>query len=214
MLKPFALTALLAATTSAVNAQQAGTPAAPGAVTTAVVTTKTSTAAAGYEYRLLATNRVATMQKEMQEAAAAGYAFEEVVSGDTSFGGSEVVVIMSRPAGDAPKARYEYKLLATSKTSTMQKELEEAGEAGFLHRDETVFKKTFGTEVAVILERDLTKPSVIYEYKLLATRKTSTLQKEMTEAGAEGYQFVGVSNGVTSFGGNEVVAIMRRPKSK
>lgn len=210
MLKSLALAALLTATTSSVKAQQTQTAAAV-APQPAIAPAST---AAGYEYKLLATNRVATMEKEMQDAAAAGYAFEEAVSGNTSFGGSEVVVIMSRLAGIAPKPRYEYKLLATSKTSTMQKELEEAGSAGFLHREETVFKKTFGTEVAVIMERDLTKPSVIYEYKLLAARKTSTLQREMDEAGAAGYQFVGITNGDTSFGGTEVVAIMRRPKTR
>ncbi|HVF28048.1 MAG TPA: hypothetical protein VM943_07400 [Pyrinomonadaceae bacterium] len=153
------------------------------------------------------------MEKEMNEAAAVGYGFEEAVSGETSFGGSEVVVIMSRPAG-ASKPRYQYKLLATSKTSTMQKEMQEAGDAGFMHREETVFKKTFGTEVTVILERDLIEPGRAYDYKLLATRKTATLQKEMTEAGAEGYEFVGVTNGETAFGGTEVVAIMRRPKRR
>ncbi len=166
-----------------------------------------------YEYKLLATNRVATMEKEMNEAAAVGYEFEEAVSGETSFGGSEVVVIMSRPAG-ASKPRYQYKLLATSKTSTMQKEMQEAGDAGFMHREETVFKKTFGTEVTVILEKDLIEPGRAYDYKLLATRKTSTLQKEMSEAGAEGYEFVGVTSGETAFGGTEVVAIMRRPKRR
>jgi hypothetical protein len=166
-----------------------------------------------YEYKLLATNRVATMEKEMNETAAVGYGFEEAVSGETSFGGSEVVVIMSRPAG-ASKPRYQYKLLATSKTSTMQKEMQEAGDAGFMHREETVFKKTFGAEVTVILEKDLIEPGLAYDYKLLATRKTSTLQKEMSEAGAEGYEFVGVTNGETAFGGTEVVAIMRRPKRR
>jgi hypothetical protein len=95
----------------------------------------------------------------------------------------------------------------------MEKELQEAGNAGFAHRDETVFKKVFGTEVAVILERDLSTPNARYEYKLLAAQKTSTLQKEMMEAGAAGFTFVGISSGGTFFGGKEVVAIMRRPKA-
>lgn len=52
-----------------------------------------------YEYKLLAASRVSTMEKEMSEAAAAGYGFKEVISGETAFGGSKVVVIVSRPAG-------------------------------------------------------------------------------------------------------------------
>ena len=167
-----------------------------------------------YEYRLLATNRTSTMEKEMKEAAEAGYRFEKAISGPTAFGGAEAMVIMSRPKDGRHGARYEYRLLATSKTSTMQKELQEAGDAGFEHRDETVFKKTFGTEVMVILERDREAKPRHWEYKLLATKKTSTMQKEILEAAAAGYQFVGVSVGSTFFGGSEVVTIMRRPRKE
>jgi hypothetical protein len=167
-----------------------------------------------YEYKLLATNRTSTMEKEMKEAAEAGYRFEKAISGPTAFGGAEAMVIMSRPRDGEHKARYEYKLLATSKTSTMQKELQEAGDAGFEHRDETVFKKTFGTEVMVILERDREAKPRMWEYKLLATKKTSTMQKEILEAASAGYQFVGVSVGSTFFGGSEVVTIMRRPRKE
>src|SRR5258705_5199699 len=47
------------------------------------------------EFRLLATNKTSTMQKEMNEAASAGFHFEGTMGGETSFGGSEVVVILS-----------------------------------------------------------------------------------------------------------------------
>ena len=61
--------------------------------------------------------------------------------------------------------------------------------------------------VAVLAEQ---APS--HQYRVLATNKTSTMQKEVLEAAAEGYQFVGFSTGSTFFGGNEVVTIMRRPR--
>ena len=131
------------------------------------------------EYKLLATNRVATMEKEMREAAAAGYHFVEVISGETFFGGSEALVVMARSREGAHKPQFDYKLLATSKTSTMQKELQDAGDAGFEHRGQSVFKKTLSTEVIVILERELDAKPKLWEYKLLATRKTSTMQKEV-----------------------------------
>lgn len=169
-------------------------------------------AKAEVEYKLLATNRTSTMEKEMNEAASAGYKFVEVVSGDTAFGGSEALVIMKRTTEGEQKARYEYKLLATTKTGTMQKELQEAGDAGFEHRGQSVFKKTFGAEVMVILERDKDAKPTLWEYKLLATNKTSTMQKEVMEAAAAGYEFVGFSTGSTYWGGNEVVTIMRRPR--
>jgi hypothetical protein len=164
-----------------------------------------------YEFRLLATNKTSTMQKEMSEAADAGFHFEGTMGGDTSFGGSEVVVIMSKNVADNKK-RYEYKLLATSKTSTMQKELQQAGDAGFEYKGQSVYSSTFGgKEVVVILERDSEAKPMKWEYKLLATKKTSTMQKELDEAGVEGFQFVGVTVGETLIGGKEVVSILRRP---
>jgi len=160
--------------------------------------------------RVLATNKTSTMQKEMNEAADAGFRFAGVMGGDTAFGGSEVVVIMSRPANAG--ARYAYRLLATSKTSTMQKEMQEAGDAGYEYRGQTVFKSTFGgKEVVVILERDNeVKTTDKFEYRLMATKKTNTLQKELAEAGEAGYQFVGMTVADTLVGGDEVVAILRR----
>ena len=45
----------------------------------------------------------------------------------------------------------------------------------------------------------------------MATKKTSTLQKELSEAGEQGYEFVGLTVAETAIGGSEVVAILRRP---
>ena len=70
------------------------------------------------DFRLLATNKTSTMQKEMNEAAEAGLRFEAVMGGETAFGGSEVVVVMSKDLGSQEGGRYDYRLLATSKTST------------------------------------------------------------------------------------------------
>ena len=107
--------------------------------------------------------------------------------------------------------RYQYRLLATSKTSTMQKELQEAADAGFDYRGQTVFNSAFGgAEVVVILEKDLDEESTYYAYKLIATKKTSTLQKELIEAGIEGYEFVGFTVSKSRFGGAELIVILRQ----
>jgi hypothetical protein len=162
------------------------------------------------DYRVLATSKTSTMQKEMQEAADAGFRFGDVMGGDTAFGGSEVVVIMHRAGGS--NGRFEYRLLATNKTSTMQKEMQEAGDAGFEYRGQTIFKSAFGgKEVVAILERPVEqKVPMKYEYRLMATKKTSTMQKELAEAGQQGYEFVGMTVAKTLIGGEEVVAILRR----
>ena len=166
------------------------------------------------EYKLLATNRTSTMQKELNEAAGAGFRFAGVMGGETAFGGSEVVVVMSRDQPAKGGSRFEYRLLATSKTSTMQRELQQASDAGFEYKGQTVFPTTFGgKEVVVILERDPEMQAGRYEYKLLATSKTSTMQKELNEAGGGGFEFVGVTVGETAFGGKEVVSILRRSKT-
>jgi hypothetical protein len=160
-------------------------------------------------YRVLATNKTSTMQKELQEAGTAGYRFVAVMGGETSFGGNEVVVLMQKiPAGK----RFEYRLLATSKTSTMQKELQQAADAGFEFVGQTVFESLFGgKEVGVILERDpaVTAPPK-YEYRLIATKRTSTLQKELQEVGELGFQALGMTVGETAVGGGELVVITRR----
>jgi hypothetical protein len=162
------------------------------------------------DYKLLATQKTSTMQKELNDAADAGYRFERAMGGQTGFGGKEVVSIMSRNKGEG-RPRYEYKLLATNKTSTMQKELQEVANLGFEYRDQTVFETTFGgNEVVIIVERDRETPPRHWEYKLLATNKTSTMQKELQEAADLGFQFVGVTVSKTAFGGNEVVSILRR----
>jgi hypothetical protein len=166
------------------------------------------------QYKVIATNKTSTTQKEMNEAADAGFRFGGTMGGETSFGGSEVVTVMHRlPAED--KGRFAYKLLATSKTSTMQKEMQEAGDAGYEYKGQTVYKSTFGgKEVVVILELDrANKTRPTYEYRLLATKKTSTMQKELSEAGGAGFEFVGVTVGESAIGGTEVISILRRRRT-
>ncbi|MGH9800093.1 MAG: hypothetical protein ACRD82_06990 [Blastocatellia bacterium] len=163
------------------------------------------------EYKLLATNKTSSMEKEMNAAAAEGFRFEGTMGGETAGGGNEIVVIMSRRAS-SDSERLQYKLLATKKTSTMQKELTEAGTQGFSYVGQSVYDSTFGgKEVIVILERN-DKVKTTYEYKLQATTRTSTMQKELNEAGRDGFQFCGITVAETSFGGKEVVSIMRRVK--
>jgi hypothetical protein len=161
------------------------------------------------QFRVLATIKTSTLEKELNEAADAGFRFETVMGGETAIGGSEVVVVTSRTAG--AKGRYAYRLLATLKTSTMEKEMQEAAEAGFEYRGQTVFKSAFGgQEVVCILERDKESTAKPSRYKLLATSKTSTLEKELLQAGAAGYQIMGMTVSKTAIGGKELVAIMRR----
>lgn len=163
-----------------------------------------------HDYRVLATTRTGTMEKEMNKTAEAGYRFRLVMGGETA-AGNEVVVVMER--SDEPGSRYQYRLLATSRTSTMQRELQEASEAGYDFVGQTVFKSTFGgDEVTCILERAAEdRPRPRYTYRLLATTRTSTMQKELQAAATDGFEVVALTIGKTAVGGDELVTIVRRP---
>ncbi len=162
-----------------------------------------------WDYRVLATNRTSTMEKEMNQAAEAGYVFMAVMGGETGFGGKEVVVVMGRDMSGESNGNRKYKLLATSKTGTLQKELQQAGDEGYAYLGQTVFESSFGgKEVSVILELNGERPVRQFKYLLLATKKTSTMQKELQQAGDEGFKFLGMMVGKTSFGGNELICFL------
>jgi hypothetical protein len=176
-----------------------------------VLATGAALRAQPFDYRLLATTKTSTMEKEMNAAAENGFEFSGVMGGDSAFGGKEVILIMTKSAGGAAKKRY--RLLATSRTGTMQKELQQAGDDGYQYRGQTVFESAFGgREVAIILQRDMNAKAELVEYKLLATSKTSTMEKELKQAGAEGFRFLGMTVGKTAFGGAEVVCILERAR--
>jgi len=150
------------------------------------------------EYKLLATSKTSTMEKEINEAADAGYRLFGTMGGQTQRG--EVITIMRRSGDPKDKGRYQYKLLATTRTSTMQKELQAAADEGYEYRGYTA-----RGEIVVILELDRSlKDPPRYEYKLLATSKTSTTQKELNQATEQGYEFVGIVRR------NEVITFLRK----
>ena len=165
--------------------------------------------AQAYDYLVLATTRTSTMEREMNKTAERGYRFQGVMGGGTAFGGSELVTIMMR--GASTVGRFSYRLLATNQTSTMQEEMQQAGNEGYDYRGLTVYKSDFGgDETIVIMEKDRDAAFVRYEYRLLATSRTSTLQKELTDAGQQGFESVGLSVGQTYFGGDEVLVVTRK----
>jgi hypothetical protein len=146
-----------------------------------------STAGDNPQYKLLATRRTSTMQKEIDEVSANGYRI--LVGSPTS--STEMAVFLSREG--TVENQFKYKLLATARTGTMQKELNDMAADGYRLIPSTMIAKAgmISMEIVMILE----KPPVVtkqYEYKLLATTLTSTLQKEVTEAQGEGFRIVGM----------------------
>ena len=143
-------------------------------------------------YLLLATERTGTMQQEINAAAARGF---RVVAASPKES-SEVVVLLEQT-----KDKYEYRLVATTKTTTLQREISEAAEAGYRIVPRAVTGK--GDEVVVLMEKGGEGPSNP-QYQVLATERTSTLQKEISEASGNGYTLVALA------GRGEYVAILER----
>jgi len=163
------------------------------------------------EYRVLATSRTSTMEKELNESTAAGYRFSKAMGGKSANGGQEIIVAMVKDSTPSGQGVRKYRLLATTKTSTMQKEMQQSADEGYAYLDQTVYESAFGgKEVVVIMELDPSKKDIRSTYRLLATTKTSTMQRELQEAGAQGYVLMGLTVGKTELGGDEVVTILRR----
>src|SRR3954465_744655 len=106
-----------------------------------------------------------------------------------------------------------HRVLATTKTSTMQKEMQDAGDAGFrfaaVMGGETAVG---GKEVVVVMQKPGASASK-FEYRLLATNKTSTMEKELQDGSNAGFQYVGQTVFESAFGGKEVVCILERDPS-
>lgn len=151
-------------------------------------------------FLLLATKKTGTMQKELNKAAAAGYRL--LMGARTS--GTEMMVILEKVA--EPPNVYQYQLLATTRTSTLQKEMDEAAASGFrmVHRTMAFKTHPFGSDETILMMEKAPGTPKHYTYKLLATSRTGTLQKEIEQAITEGFALVALS------GGGEHIAIMER----
>ena len=141
-----------------------------------------------HRYLLLSTIKTSTMQKELNEAASQGF---RIIASSSSCGQSEAVLLLERIA--QPPDTYQYRLLATTRTGTMQKELNDAANEGFHLLPRTTMAKEglMTKEIVLVLERE-PKVKKRYEYLLLATSLTSTLQKEVSAAENKGFVLVGL----------------------
>ena len=95
----------------------------------------------------------------------------------------------------------KYLLLATTRTGTMQDELNEAGARGYRFAGAHGRREDF---VVMILDPEGRR----FRYLLLAAYRVGTLQREMNEAPPE-YDFAGVAVFGASFGGGtEAVVVL------
>ena len=134
-------------------------------------------------YVLLATSKTGTMEKELAQTVARGY---RVVAATGAHKEMLVALEKTAPSDAGP----EYRLLSATQSGTLEKEIVEASGEGYRLLPSTLcaLEKSagmFGTwayEIATIMEK--IPGGQVPRYKLLATRRVPTLQKELTEAAA------------------------------
>jgi phosphoribosylcarboxyaminoimidazole (NCAIR) mutase len=143
-------------------------------------------------YLLLATERTSTMQQEINDAAGRGF---RVVATSPKESGEVIVVL------EQTNDTYDYRLVAATRTATLQREISDAAEAGYRIVPRAVTGK--GDEVVLLMEKGAEVPANV-EYQVLSTERTGTLQKEISQASANGYTLVALA------GRSEHVAIMER----
>jgi hypothetical protein len=134
-------------------------------------------------YVVLSTKRIQTMEKELEEAAAKG--FRVLYGSPTQQFDMAVLLTRVQAAGGAP---YSYKVLATSRIKTMEKELLEAARQGYRLLPRTVITKTglLTMELVMLMERE-PNSNKGYEYKLITESKETKLHKRIDEAMAQGF---------------------------
>lgn len=148
-------------------------------------------------YLLLAASRTSTLQDEINGAVERG--FRVVAASRTD--DAEALVALERTT-----ETYTYRVIATTRTGTLQREIADAAAVGFRVVPRTVTtKRTIGGalfnnnnnndpgELLVIMERGPDTPANL-TYRVLATSRTGTLQREMSDAEAAGFALIALAS--------------------
>ncbi len=117
------------------------------------------------------------------------------------------LVLLAMPAAaqqaDNPE---KYLLLATSRTGTMEEELNAAGALGYRVAGAQGGETAFGGAEAVVIMR-LDPEGRRFRYILLAMSRTGTMQEELNAAPPE-YELVAMTVFRSRLGGSEAAAIL------
>src|SRR5262249_48638153 len=109
--------------------------------------------------------------------------------------------------GFGQKSAPEFKLLATSRTSTMEREINEAAREGYQLAGTMGGETKEGEIITVMRKLPEGDDKDRFQYKLLATERTGTMQRELQEAADQGYEYAGV------MARGEVMVILERDKT-
>ena len=158
-----------------------------------------ATEAAHSEYIVLASQKVGTMQGELQAAANRGYRL-------LPLNGAWGATVLLEKTGDAEPI--EYLALSAASTATMQAEMNKASASGYR------FAATLGSgmrEFVVVMQRTNGVRVRTHEQVLHAAARMETLKRELLAELEKGFRIVGLT-GFAGFARNaETVAILERP---
>jgi len=123
----------------------------------------------------------------------------------------------STPAAvSRPEDRREFRFLSTSKVATMEKELNERAAEGF--RLDRVSKTVLSGDLALLVVRDPSAQEGIHEeYKIISTMRAGTMEKEIVDAGTQGYELRGLismeptSCAATTLSKDEIAKLAKLP---
>lgn len=150
-------------------------------------------------YVVLSTRRYSTLNKELKQAVAAGYA---VIMGNTL---RKILILEKQPEG-APQR--EFKVV-----ENLSRDLKGLAEEGYRLIPATVAAKSgmLSIQNAGVVERTPDSQER-FEYRMLNTRGTSTLEKDINEAAAQGYRAIALpSLDKSTLRQKNHIAIMERP---
>ena len=133
-------------------------------------------------YLLLSTKRIQTMEKELDEVAVKGF---KVLYGAPTAQYDMSLLLARIPEGNEP---YSYKVLATSRLKTMEKELNDLARQGHKLLPRTIiFKQGLLTAELVMLMEKAPKSGTVYEYRLVQGRKEVKIHKEIDKGATDGF---------------------------
>ena len=128
-----------------------------------------------------------------------------------------VILGLAMTIGAAAQDRkLDYQVLSTSRTSTMEKELNQAAASGYRFLKVSNSPNIFGgKELVVVTVRDSGSAAPqAREYIVLSARGTSSLEKKLKEASKEGYAYLDQTTMPNIFGGSDNVIILERSQPK
>lgn len=136
-------------------------------------------------YHVVAASGESQFDEMLNRAAAAGYRFSMAAPN----GFPELIAVFERRK--STDERPAYGVLATFKISTLADELTRASRAGWMPHPSGLLDSSGGCtgsgHVLLVLER---KPGAAVEALVLATRRVSTLNTELAQAAAAGFELV------------------------